>query len=182
MRTHFSGIVATLMLASLGFSQSQDTLKKHTHIPVSAAPGPVTNAEAAATFGRVAGLFRTILHVSIPPHGRVSSPDAPITRSDVIEELTRYYKYAVPAFTITLKSVKVDYPRLRLDKPALRSDLVLLIEKGCVSKYGVLATGSVKTIGVHDFGDTVGFFLARIAEMTHTPSTKWTPYLHGDQA
>jgi hypothetical protein len=31
------------------------------------------------------------------------------------------------------------------------------------------------------FGDTLGFFLARVAETTYTPSSKWTPILQPNE-
>jgi hypothetical protein len=34
---------------------------------------------------------------------------------------------------------------------------------------------------VREFGDALGFLLLRLAELTHTPSSKWSPYMNAHQ-
>jgi hypothetical protein len=53
----------------------------------------------------------------------------------------------------------------------------MLVRLGAVARVGPLATNKSDTIDAPDFGDAIGFFLARMAEITHQPSSKWTPWL-----
>lgn len=167
------------VVASISLGQDEGGLKRpKKHAPVVAA-GPVTQAEADATFARVSKLLKSVLHVSVStraPHGR---PSSPVTRADVVAEFVRIYKASEPAFTLTPTPVPVDLPRLTVDSAAEKPGLVLLVERGCVGNYGPLATGKKTTLTVQEFGDAVGYFISRICECTHIPSSKWTPYLHG---
>jgi hypothetical protein len=58
-----------------------------------------------------------------------------------------------------------------------RDNLEMLVRMGAVAKIGPLATGPGNVLTVPEFGDAIGFFLARMAQMTHLPSSKWTPAL-----
>ena len=180
MTVHLSAIVLSLMLGAIAFPQDQEGLKKTSHSPVSTSPAPVTRLESSVSFDRIGRLFNSVLHLSIPANGKVQSPNSPVTRSEVIEEFARYYRLAEPTFKLTPKTVEFDVNRIKVDQPSVKKDLMMLIKRGCVASYGMLSTGTVKTVSVGDFGDAIGMFIARIAEMTHTSSTKWTPYLHGN--
>ena len=175
-------LVALFGVASVGFvmAQSQDGLKKKPHAPALKVGGwPVTEAEANATFSRLANLFGQVLHVQVLPTRPSKSPNAPIDRSAVITEFLDFYRIVEPKFKVTLLDAPVDTARLRVANPALKKGAIMLIKRGCMSEYSTLIVGHVNTVSVFDFGDAVGFFIARISEMTHTPSSKWTPYLHG---
>jgi len=178
-------LVGTILAGAscLCFAQGEEGFKKVRHSAPVVSGGPVTKAEAAATFRRVAGLFKTVLHVNVlPQNARLAGANRPVTRAEVIAEFVRLYRAAEPVFTYTPKPVHVETSRLTFDKPSEKTGLILMIERGCVGTYGPLATGAKSTISVHDFGDAVGYFLARIGDCTHVPSTKWTPYLHGNQS
>jgi hypothetical protein len=43
-----------------------------------------------------------------------------------------------------------------------------------------LATGPTDSITVSDFGDAIGFFVSRVAQMSHMPNRKWTPWLRDE--
>lgn len=181
MTKHFGILVLGLLLVTPAFSQEKDGLKKRKpHAPTITSQNPVTVAEAAATFDRVDGIYRTLLHISVKPGKLASKSSALVTRSQVIERLAQLYREAEPAFKITPRSVPVDYARLRADNPQARRDVIKLIDKGCVGGYSRLATGWVKTLTPLEFGDAVGLFISRIGEMTHTPSSRWTPYLRSN--
>jgi hypothetical protein len=171
-----------VVLAVVGVTcqaQEEGGLKKTTHAAPVVSSRPVTEAEADATFDRVTGLYKSVLHLTVSSRHSPANPAAPITRSEVIAEFVRLYKAAEPGFTLTPKPVPVEYSRLTFDKPSEKAGLIMMIQRGCVGTYGPLATGKVTTLTVQEFGDSVGFFLARVAECTHVSSTKWTPYLHG---
>jgi hypothetical protein len=178
MKTLFGLVLCGL--ASGCLAQDEGTLKRpHKTAPI-ISTAPVTQGEADATFARVAGLFKSLLHVSVAAKKSQGPASSPVKRADVVAEFVRFYKAAEPAFTLTPASVHVDLPRITFDTAAERPGLIKMIERGCVGNYGPLATGKVQTLTVQDFGDSIGYFLSRISECTHLPSSKWTPYLHGN--
>lgn len=170
--------VFVVCTGSACFAQNEAGLKKTQRAPVATNSMPVTEAEAVATFERVAGLYKSVLHITVPPMREKAKPSAPVTRSEVVAEFVRLYKAAEPSFTFTPRKVIVDLARLVIDTPSERIGLVMMIDRGCVGNYGPLATGKKSTLSVQDFGDSIGFFLSRISECTHVPSSKWTPFLH----
>ncbi len=177
---HFSLVVGlTLVFSGLAIAQDANGLKKHTPKRVVVSQSPVTRAEASTTFNRLGQLFQSVLKHSVPVKSKIASSNSPVTRTEVIRELGRFYRAAEPEFKITLKPVTPDLPRITVDDPSDRKLLVKLIERGCVPMYSSLVTGKTKTLTVAQFGDDIGFFLARVSEMTHVPSVRWTPYLHG---
>lgn len=178
MKMLISLVIAVSAVAAAGQVQDKPDLTKPKRAPEVVDSTPVTKAEAQATFRHVADLFRTVWHVSVSPIKFAGGAAAPVTRSEVIAEFIRLYKSAEPVFIVTPKAVKIDVDRLVFDKPSEKSELEMMVERGCVGNYGPLATGKKTTLTVSQFGDALGFLLARIGECTHTPSSKWTPYLH----
>jgi len=174
-------LLAAMSIACCCFAQGDASpRKKIERRPVSTDSRPVTEAEASATFDRVHGLLKTILHVSLSPMPIKSKPTTPVTKTEINAELMRIYKAVEPVFVISPKRVPVEVSRIKAESPTEKSTLVVLIEKGFIGNYGPLATGGSKTVTIAEFGDSVGFFLSRLGECTYTPSTKWTPFLHGN--
>lgn len=141
---------------------------------------PVTQAEVRAVFTRVNQVL-TDAEMVKTPIGNSPIPDSikTATRAQVISEMSRVYQAASPSFKLNLKAVPVDSYAIRLPDLASRQKIRVLIAAGAVAKYGPLVSGPTMSLTVAEFGDAVGFFLARISELTHMPSRKWTPYLHG---
>lgn len=182
----FSFCLSVFAVAAVAFAQDAPDgsgLKKHKK-PVPAAAlskKPVTKQEAAATFLRVEKIFHTVLpgaRAGAPSHLRSTSE--PVTRAEAVAELNRLFTLVQPTFTINPRKVSYDAKRITLKDPTQRQNLEKLIAYGCVAKIGPIATNPGPTLTVHEFGDAVGFFISRVAELTNLPSSKWTPYLHGD--
>ena len=172
--------VSFLVISCSAMGQDEGGLKKRTPKPVSQTSALVTRAEAAATFDRVADLLKGVLNLSVSHRHMLKSDGVLVTRSEIIEQLGVLYHLAEPAFKMTMHAALYDPNRIKLDDSRLKKVADTLLTRGCLEPYSVLVTGSVKNVKVREFGDNVGFFVARIAEMTHTPSTKWTPYLRSE--
>jgi hypothetical protein len=65
---------------------------------------------------------------------------------------------------------------LKIGKAQL-ANLESLIRGGYVGKVSPLATSTEDSMSLLHFGDAVGFFMSRAAEVTHLPSPKWSPNL-----
>jgi hypothetical protein len=136
----------------------------------------VTQAEARAVFNRLAKVVSPVIKVNLGA-SPVPSAATPVTRATVVAEFTRLMEASRPAFKYTPRKVRFDRERLTLSDAVQRPRLEKLIEFGAVAKVGPLAAGDKPTLTISEFGDAVGFFLSRLAEVTYMPSSKWTPAL-----
>lgn len=101
-----------------------------------------------------------------------------VTRHEVIGEFGRLFAFYEPHFKLTPPKVKYD-PSMLTVAASDKATVEKLIRWGAVAKQGPIASASVPTLTVHQFGDAVGFFTARIESLTNLPPSKWTPYLNG---
>lgn len=135
----------------------------------------VTAIEAREAFTRLGALFK---RTSALPMGTTAIPAAnrPATRAEIVAEMARLAKASEPAFRFVPAPVPHD-ARLFNVAAAQRSTLDRLVTWGCVARIGPLAVGPGTSLTPSQFGDALGFFAARIAQMSHLPSPKWTPML-----
>jgi len=173
-------LVVTLGFA--GFASGQDTPAKPRKLsPGSSSVGleKVTRSDAHTVFMRMQRILSSGMGVTgAESTCAIRSSDAYVTRHEVIQEFSRLFAMYEPHFKFTPPKVKYDASLLTVgaaDKPSVEK----LIKWGTVAKQGPIASGSVPTLTVHQFGDAVGFFVARIESLTNLPPSKWTPYLNG---
>ena len=178
MKPSVSLCLGIVGLSTLSLAQDEGGLKKKVHrAPAVVSSGPVTKSEAVATFQKLAGLMKAIIHIPVKASPIIGKPTEPVTKTEIITELMRFYKVAEPSFTNTPRRIHVELGRVVSKSAAQKKQLVFLIGKGFVGNYSVLATGTASTVAPNEFGDSIGFFLTQICECTNTSSTKWTPYL-----
>ena len=135
--------------------------------------GAVTGQDATAVFGKVQAAFIYVLAVKPLAPTRIKTSSAPIDRKEVVGEFLRLREMAAPAFRMKLRPARYDKSRWTWNT----ADLESLVKEGYVAPLGPLTTNKVSSLTPAEFGDALGFFLARISQVTHQPSTKWTPYL-----
>ena len=142
------------------------------------AAAPVTQKEGDATLAEVEKALSALPGLKhIKPQTRKPSSTKPATRAYIILQMNRIFERAKPSFKFTPRKVRFD-PKV-LVAGAERSALEKLIAWGCVAKVGPLATGPKSTIGLKEFGDAMGFFVARISDLSHTPDPKYSPGMMG---
>ncbi|MGV3618205.1 MAG: hypothetical protein ACO1SV_22995 [Fimbriimonas sp.] len=170
---------AILLVASAHAQEPKEGLTRKTVKPPAATAAPVSQAEARAVFTRAEKVLRSALNLS----GNAASPIAvaakPVTRAQVVSEFNRLYKLVEPSAKLTPRPVRFDQTRIRMTG-ARREELVRLVRLGAVAPIGPLATNANDSLTVAEFGDALGFFLTRMAEITHMPSRKWTPALQDE--
>jgi len=133
----------------------------------------VTKALAHKFFTKAETVMRKIFKTSGKASPTIKPGSAPLTRAEFITELDRLRKVVAPFVKSTPVPVAYDASRLATKDPKLAS----LVKGGYVAKISPLATMKSDKFTASQFGDTLGFFLARVAETTYTPSSKWTPIL-----
>jgi len=137
---------------------------------------PVTQAEFRQTVAKIEPILRR--NLGLPGQTvRGASSTKPATRAEVIGTLDRWFTLAWPKFRLTPDPISFPVKRVAKFDPKVRQQAVKLIQFGTVAPFGPLVTGKEKGLAPKELGDAIGFFLARIAELTHTPSTKFTPAL-----
>jgi hypothetical protein len=160
------------ILALLAF-QGKPTHPSHTAAPVGNAP--VTAREAREAFGRAATLLLKVNGRSLGASG-IPAAERPVTRGEVVAEMARLYNAAEPTFRFIPIAAPYDPSKFRIDL-GQRPSLTKLVVRGCVGRIAPLAVGPGPGLTPSQFGDALGFFMARLAQMSHLPSPEWTPSL-----
>jgi len=173
--------VLTVAALSVSASAQQEKPQRKARPEIKLADNsPVTQKETRAAFTRLEDMIRTVVDISGPVDGSdIPDNNSAVTRDQVISEFTRLYHLAEPKYKVTPKKVTYDEKRFNVSD-AQRDNLKLLVGMGCVGKFSPLATSKGSSLSIKELGDAIGFFIARIADMTNLPSSKWTPYLHND--
>jgi hypothetical protein len=144
--------------------------------------GPVTEAEARVTFNRISQALHSVTKVKAKfPLSNLGDSSQPVSREAIILQMNRIYEAAKPYFKINPTPVPYDPAVLSVKKGTeARVALEKLVKGGFIPRVCVLATSSSDTIAPEEFGDTIGLFAARIADVTHMPNAEYSPYLNGD--
>lgn len=142
----------------------------------SAVEPPVTRSEASAVFGRTQKVLKSVLKLpaDIPVF---SGGDGVATREQVLRHFDRISRIVEPLFKFTPPKVKAAVPYISFKDPEAKKIAERLEVMGFLDRYGALATSKAEGMDPKQFGDAIGFFVARVAELTHTPSTRFSPYL-----
>lgn len=173
-------LLAVLAISSFAQEEQKTGLSKGAKKPAAQAEnGPVTLSEVFVTIERVeAGVRRIVLGQNTPVAPRKVAQDRPATRSEIIAEFYRVYLAAKPKFKFTPKAVKYDARLLSIPSTeSVRKPLEAMVRNGFVGKVSPLAAGATPNLTITEYGDALGFFMARIGDLTHTPSSKWSPYM-----
>jgi hypothetical protein len=176
-------MIPTLALSLVLFGLPQDSKTGLTTRPKAApvrASGYVSEAEARTVFTRSEGLIRKVTgsRAIVPPMA-IGSSSNPASRKALLMEFVRLYAIAEPKFKLMPPGIAMNLSVIKMSDPTAKTKLVMLVKRGAVANYGSLAAGPNDRLTLQEFGDALGFFLARIAQMTHMPSTRYTPELMG---
>lgn len=147
-----------------------------------ASTDPVTRSEARAVFTRIDEVVRRVI-VRKPGPGVSSIPagTAPVTRSEVVREMNRLFDLVQEQVVFTPRPIQFDRePITILETDPQRAALEKLIRWGFVGRVAPLATSNEATLSINVFGDALALFVARLCEVTHTPSAKFSPWMMRD--
>lgn len=163
-----------LALVTLGMAQDLESLKKRTGAPVS---GAVTKTEAALTFRRIESTFFRVtrLNKTLPPMPASSNP---VQRGEILTRMVRLVDELKSEFKFTPKRVSYNASTFTVKSP-VRAQVERLVAWGFVARTSPLVTGTQETMSTAEFGDAIGLYISRLADLTHTPSSKWSPYISG---
>jgi hypothetical protein len=103
-----------------------------------------------------------------------------VSREQVVKHLAKLYDLIVPKLTLTPPRIAFDRGLMTLKDTDARAKAERLAVLGFIDKVGPVVASKSPVMTTTEFGDAIGYFLCRVAEVTHTPSTKFSPYLKGD--
>ena len=172
-------LVLALSLCSISLGQGEGKMEKR-EAPKVNAVSPVTELEASKVLVRLEKAVYKLLGKPIPasvPGGTAK----PAPREMVLEKFSELFDVAKPKFKVTPKKIKFNPSVLTISKASpLRAKVEKMIAFGCVGKVGPFVTSDKPSFTPMQMGDAVGLFMARIADLTHTPSSRYSPYMSGN--
>ncbi|MBX3118739.1 MAG: hypothetical protein KF784_06710 [Fimbriimonadaceae bacterium] len=184
MKTRASILVLIAALAMLltCVAGSQGTLGDSPTKVVKTTDAPVTHREASTIIARMESVIRRVIHnSSVKGTSKIAADDQAVQRTELLKELNRLFEICRPKFKFTPDMTAYDPKEFTLGNDAnIKAVAGKLVNWGAVGKVAPLVSGSKPTLTVAEFGDAVGFFLLRMSELTHTPSTKFSPAMMGD--
>jgi len=130
-------------------------------------------------FAKTDKAMNSVLHFKKAPAAFLGGAGI-ATREQILAHFSAMYQASEAKFKFTPPPLK-PAPEVISLKGADRNLLVKMEVLGLVDRYGPLATSKIDGLTLREFGDTVGYFMARIAELTHMPSVKFSPYLEPGQ-
>jgi len=110
-----------------------------------------------------------------------SADSQPLTRSEIINFYYDLYTKTKIKFRFQPVLGKAEPAKFSLTGTD-KTRAVELVQWGFVAPVGPVVASKTPTITVQQFGDSVGFFLCRLAELTHKPSARFSPQLAGGNA
>lgn len=168
------GSVVLVLLGVAGLASAQkESFKVVKKKAAPAASGDVTRSEAVQVMAKVRRACREVLGVTVSPKPTIATGKVVVTRKEILEEFATIHRAAAASFKLSPQPVSFDAKRFTVQSSSLTS----LVKGGFVAKVGPLAAGKRAGVSPNELGDAIGFFVARLAEVTHLPSSRWTPYL-----
>lgn len=140
---------------------------------------PVTRAEVRTVIQKLSAITYRVVRHQAPPKGKPAPPPSGLaSRSEIVLLLDAVFEAARPEFKYTPNKLEFDAALLSIPRgDVARNKVEKLIAWGCIGRADPLATAAKPGLTLVEFGDAVGYFMSRIAELTHTPSTKYSPNL-----
>ena len=136
----------------------------------------VTQAEAATVFAKAEQVLKSVLRHKDNPKPFPSS-NAIASREQILKHFLAIYTVVQPKFKITGTHMKTAPSVISVKSAEIKSIALKLETLGFIDRFGPLVTGKTEGLQPNEFGDALGYFIARVAELSHTPTTKFSPYL-----
>jgi hypothetical protein len=159
------------MPVAFGQAQSSPSFKPKQSATSNVDP-VVTQAMAEKYFARMDQAIRKNLGLGGKRSPRPMTTK-PIQKSQVVAEFAAWRQLISTKLVSTPRPVPFDAKRLNSTDPRLAG----LVKGGYVARIGPVATLKGNTLTASQFGDAIGYFLARVSEVTYVPSSKWTPIM-----
>lgn len=170
-------VLAIVMCTAVAYAGQGDRPKiKKVNVGSVDQKAPVTRSEAVAVFTRARKAIVAARIAQIATKPSLALGNQPVTRDEVISEMSKIFAACKKAVKFVPNKAKFDPSVFKVGASA-KAPLTTLVGWGLVAPVGPVATGPQPGLTIPQFGDAVGFFLARISDVTHMPIPRWSPYL-----
>lgn len=143
-----------------------------------ASQSPVTQSEASAVFAKAERVMKSVLQFKTPAPAFPKGASV-ATREQILNQLQAIFEVVKVKFKFTPPKLP-SAPSVISFKASKAKELALRLEVlGFIDRFGPLATSKTEGLSTQEFGDALGYFMARVAELTHMPSSRFSPYLSG---
>jgi hypothetical protein len=171
-------VVAILLLVTVAFAgQGEKPHAKKKNVAGVDTKAPVTRSEAAAVFARARKAINLSRIANVPEKPTIAAGNQTVTREEIILEMAKIFEGSKKAVKFMPALTKYEPKHLKAGSVGSKAALQKLVSWGFIAPVGALATGPKPGLSVQQFGDAVGFFMARLADVTHMPSPRWSPYM-----
>jgi len=145
-------------------------------LPVIVQAEPVTQHAALTATHRLENAARMVLRLEPAP--ALATPAAsPATREQLVAELHRMWEGFRPAFrgrptTIPFRNLGVERCTL---KGEAREQALELLDWGFLAPVGPLMTDTDANLEPEQYGECLGYFMIRLADLTHPWDAEFSP-------
>jgi len=110
------------------------------------------------------------------PASRLAVSEKAVTRAQVLDDLARLEQEFRPVYVLKPRTQYCDPAVVKFAEPE-RKKAIRLIKLGFLEPVAPLVVGPDDKLTVGQFSEALAFFVERWADMTHIPTTKWSPDL-----
>lgn len=172
---------SVVLVACVAGAMAQGEGKQERRAMGSQSSTPVRASEVDFTINKYERVIRKVLGLPGSNSAIMSKDTKPATRAQILNGFNRLFEMAKPEFKMTPRESKYDASLFVVPKGLQNKGVIeKLVKWGFIGKVSPLATSKTDSLTLAEFGDAMGFFLMRVADLTHTPSAKWSPYLQGN--
>lgn len=178
MRLFFALWLAVLSVFAFAQEDPTGTPHRAVRAPANIANSTVSRSESVAVLKRLRTLIAAVL--DLPEVGKLSVGElgsSAMAREDFAIFLDKLAKACESRYTFSTARVP-SLPSLASAKsPQAKAAMDRLVRGGFTGRQGPLVSGPGPSMRLGDFGDAIGYFLLRLAELTHVPSSRFSPAL-----
>ena len=169
--------LSPIWLLSLGACAQDGGLSSSKPLPkVEPGAAPVTCREARNVLSQVQAAMERALTVKAGADGAITASDRAVSRGQVLDDLDRLERKFQPYYALKPRVQYCNEAAVKFSGGE-RLKAIRLIKLGFLEPVAPLVAGPADSVTVGQFSEAVAFFIERWSDMTHLPSSKWSPYL-----
>lgn len=139
---------------------------------------PVTGTEALAVFREIDRIAVKVLNAKESTKFAGEPTDSPASRSLIVQNMYSLFYHHRESFKFIPRLRRVEKKLIAPGiEPITLAQLAEMMQFGFIAPGSSLASKKQDQFSIEEFGEAVGIFLSRLADLTHTPDRKWSPYL-----
>ena len=174
-------ITPVLLLAATAWTQDGSLSSSKPVAKPVLNPDPVTCNEARTVLNQLQAAMERAASVKAAKPSKLANSDKAVTRVQILDEVDRLEREFRPVYALKPRTQYCNPAAVKFPE-AERKKAIRLIKLGFLEPVAPLVFGPGDTLTAAQFSEALGFFVERWSDMTHLPSTKWSPDLKHHEA